>query len=113
MALAPVVRAPIAPQLIRPATYRGLTVRSRNSGYRRAGPCRLTASSSSRARLRPLLIWQLRPSVRVADQSLPADRGARLEVHPHHDQQIVFQLIAYREQAGVSGSPPCRVLSTG
>ena len=91
---------------------RGL-IRSRNSVP--AGKSHVVdLQQQLRARFRPLLMRKL-VEVRVVDQSLPADRGARLlEIHPHHDQQIVFQLIAYREQAVCIRSPPWgRVPSTG
>ena len=42
--------------------------------------------------------------VRIVDQPLPADRGARLlEVDPHHDAQIRFQLVGqWRKLLGVA-----------
>ena len=95
-----VVRAPMAPQLTRSATYCGL-MGSRNS-VATGSPSSPAAIRNRRAAYRPGLDVVAAVQVRIVDQALPAHRGAGLfEVGPQHDQQVVPVLLQQQPQGGV------------
>ena len=92
-----VVRAPIAPHETRSEMYCGV-IGSRNSqptGTPRPEDLEQEAAGHAQAGVDVARAVQ----VRVVDQALPADRGARLlEVDAHHDQQIVGQALGLAAQ---------------
>ncbi len=93
-----VVRAPMAAQETRSAMYCG-TIGSRNSVA--AGRAEAVDLEQKRARHPQALGNVVRPvEVRVGDEALPADGGARLlEVDAHDDEQHVADLVRELRQA--------------
>ena len=96
-----VVRAPIAPQAIRSATYWGLS-RSRNSVPVGRPAARQLQQKAARS-LQALVDRETAVEMRVVDVALPADGRARLlEIGPHDDQEVVAQALGNGlQQAGV------------
>jgi hypothetical protein len=88
-----VVRAPIAPHAMRSAMYCG-EMRSRNSVPQ--GHADLVHLEEELARkAQPLVHVEGLVQVRVVDEALPADGGARLlEVNAHDDREVVAQPVA-------------------
>jgi cobaltochelatase CobN len=93
-----VVRAPIAPHAMRSAMYCG-EMRSRNSVP--AGTPILVDLEEELARQAQALVHvEGLVEARVVDEALPAHRRARLlEVHAHHDGEVVLQALALFLQA--------------
>ncbi len=96
-----VVRAPIAPQLSRSAMYCGLDVSS--SSLPAGTPIALMSISSDARDAQAFVDAKAAVQVRVVDEALPADRGARLlEVHAHHDlERVVVRLARLDQMVGV------------
>ena len=90
-----VVRAPIAPQVIRSPMYCG-EITSRNS-LPAGSPSAVDLEQQLARDAQALVDAEAVVEVRVVDQALPADRGARLlEVDPHHDLERVGVALALR-----------------
>ena len=108
-----VVRAPIAPQLIRSPMYCGRDHVEELAARRQAEPVDVEQQLARDAQA--LVDAEALVEVRVVDQALPADRRARLlEVHAHHDLQRVGVALALALAAGARtpARPPGRGSST-
>ena len=82
----------MAPQLIRSAVYCGVMV-SRNSVARRQAELVQFPQQFPR-QAQAVVDAEAAVHARIVDQSLPAHGGARLlEIHPHHDQQVVGETL--------------------
>ncbi len=109
-----VVRAPIATHDVRSAMCCGICV-SRNSDAGRQ-PEVVDVEQQLARQPQPLVDVKALVEVRIVDEPLPADRGARLlEVGAHHDDQLVGVALGERLSAARrSRAPPsCRESSTG